>query len=520
MERARPSDAASPDVPLVGRAVAVACGLAAGAVGLAVGEVVAGLDRDLRSPVVGVGDRVIDHVPASVKEWAIEQFGTSDKQALKVGIVATLAVLAALAGIVAIRRRQFAVAACTTAFVALVGAVAAVASPVQGPAGALPSLAAGVAAITVLGWLHHATGGRAVDAPGARLDRRNLLIGLGALAIGALGLERVGRSLRHRFAVDAERAALDLPTATEQLVAPVAGLEGEIPGLSPLFTPNDDFYRIDTALTVPTVSVDSWSLHIHGMVDREITLSFDELLARPLIETDVTLSCVSNEVGGRLVGTARWQGVRLDDLLAEAGIDPAADQIVGRSVDGFTAGFPVAVLDGRDAIVAIAMNGEPLPVPHGYPARLVVPGLYGYVSATKWLAEIEVTTFDGFEGYWIPRGWSAEGPIKTQSRIDVPRGSVDAGTVAVAGVAWAGVRGIDAVEVRVDDGPWVAAELGPELANTTWRQWWLPWNATPGRATLTVRATDGTGEVQTQDRTDPAPDGATGWHSVSVDVRG
>jgi len=343
-----------------------------------------------------------------------------------------------------------------------------------------------------------------------------LVLGAGA-ALAATGVG-VGRALRERFDVAAERLGVALPRASRALPPAPVGLESEIPGITPLFVPNDDFYRIDTALVVPTVSIDGWRLRVTGMVDRELELTYADLLARELIETDVTIACVSNEVGGRLVGNARWLGCRLDDLLAEAGIGPDADQIVGRSVDGFTAGFPTAALDGRDAIVAVAMNDEPLPQDHGYPARLIVPGLYGYVSATKWLASIELTRFDEFQGYWVPRGWAAEAPIKTQSRIDTPRGSAAAGTVAVAGVAWAGTRGIDRVEVRIDEGSWQQATLGPELADSTWRQWHLAWDAHPGRHTIESRATDGGGDTQTARSSPPAPDGATGWHRRTVQV--
>ena len=286
---------------------------------------------------------------------------------------------------------------------------------------------------------------------------------------------------------------------------------------------NKDFYRIDTALVVPNVSPDSWSLKVSGMVDRPFEISFDELLALPQVEEAVTLSCVSNEVGGNLVGNALWQGVPLRALLDRAGVQPGASQVVGRSVDGFTAGFPTAALTGeRTALVAVGMNGEPLPVLHGFPARLVVAGLYGYVSATKWLTEVRLTTLEDFDGYWIPRGWSKEGPIKTESRIDVPRSGVplSTGTIPIAGVAWAPGpgRGIAKVEVQVDDEPWRAATLGPVLSGNTWCQWLLKWDATPGTHTLQVRATDGTGETQTEDQAPPDPDGATGWDSHRVKV--
>ena len=292
-----------------------------------------------------------------------------------------------------------------------------------------------------------------------------------------------------------------------------------IAGIAPLITPNEDFYLIDTALSYPQVDPADWSLRIHGMVDREVEISFDELLDLGLVREQVTLSCVSNSVGGRLVGNAEWVGVPLARVLDEAGVQPGATQIVGRSIDRWTAGFPTEVaLDGRIAMVAVQMNGEPLPISHGFPARLVVAGLYGYVSATKWLSDIELTTWEAFDGYWIPRGWSKEGPIKTQSRIDVPRrdSTIDPGPTAIAGVAWAPSRAIEKVEVQVDDEDWVEAELSRETTINSWRQWMVTWNATPGEHRVRVRATDGTGTTQTSEISRPAPDGATGWHTIQV----
>ncbi|KGM09521.1 molybdopterin-dependent oxidoreductase, partial [Cellulomonas carbonis] len=317
--------------------------------------------------------------------------------------------------------------------------------------------------------------------------------------------------------------ALRLPRPARPAPPVPAGAALAVPGLTPLFVPNDDFYRIDTALTVPQVDPGTWMLEVRGMVDRPFSLSYDELLAMPHVEADVTLACVSNEVGGGLVGNARWQGVPLGALLERAGVRDGATQLLGRSVDGFTAGFPVALALGtQDALVAVGMNGEPLPAAHGFPARLVVPGLYGYVSATKWLSAIELTTFEDEVGYWIPRGWARDGPVKTQSRIDVPAAAstVRPGVRPVAGVAWAPTRGIERVEVRVDDGPWVEARLADSLDVDCWRQWVLEWDAAPGRHVLTVRATDGTGEPQTDERTPVAPDGASGHHSVEVLVEG
>ena len=292
-----------------------------------------------------------------------------------------------------------------------------------------------------------------------------------------------------------------------------------IAGIAPLITPNEDFYLIDTALSYPQVDPEDWSLRIHGMVDREVEISYEELLDLGLVQENVTLSCVSNRVGGRLVGNATWVGVPLPTVLDLAGVQPGATQIVGRSVDRWTAGFPTEVaLDGRVALVAVQMNGEPLPISHGFPARLVVAGLYGYVSATKWLSDIELTTWEAFDGYWIPRGWGKEGPIKTQSRVDVPRrdSTIDPGPTAIAGVAWAPSRAIEKVEVQVDDEPWVEAELSRETTVNSWRQWMVTWNATPGDHQVRVRATDGTGTTQTSEIQSPAPDGATGWHTIQV----
>jgi DMSO/TMAO reductase YedYZ molybdopterin-dependent catalytic subunit len=327
--------------------------------------------------------------------------------------------------------------------------------------------------------------------------------------------------LASRFRADASRAAVRLP-APAPSTGSLAGAELEVPGLDPFVTPNDVFYRVDTALIVPAVSAEGWSLRIHGMVDRELVLDYADLLARPMVERVITLTCVSNEVGGPYVGNARWMGVPLADVLREAGPLPGADQLVSRSVDGFTIGTPVAtVLDGRDALLAIGMNGEPLPLEHGFPVRMVVPGLYGYVSATKWLVDLELSTFAAYDAYWIQRGWAERAPIKTMSRIDTPRGGAELrpGEVAVAGVAWAQHVGIDRVEVRVDDGPWAPAELAAEASVDTWRQWVHRWSATPGQHVLSVRATDRNGQTQTAALAEPFPDGATGYHRVAVTVR-
>jgi DMSO/TMAO reductase YedYZ molybdopterin-dependent catalytic subunit len=317
------------------------------------------------------------------------------------------------------------------------------------------------------------------------------------------------------------RSAITLPAAADPAPALPAGVSVNVAGVGPFITPNADFYRIDTALVTPLLRAEDWSLRIHGLVEREITVTYADLLKSALVERDVTLMCVSNEVGGDLTGNARWLGLPIGPLLTRAGPAGNADMVLSKSSDGFTAGTPLKVLtDGRDALLAIGMNGEPLPVEHGFPVRMVVPGLYGYVSATKWVVDLKVTRFDQDEGYWTPRGWSALGPVKTQSRFDVPEDldRVPAGTVTLAGIAWAQHRGISGVEVRIGDGDWQPAILGAEASVDTWRQWYYRWTAAAGRYRLQVRATDQTGETQTAAAAAPAPDGATGYHTIDVTV--
>jgi DMSO/TMAO reductase YedYZ molybdopterin-dependent catalytic subunit len=493
--------------------LSVACGLVAALGAISTATLVASSGRSMRSPLIDVGDRFIEITPAWLKDLAISWFGTNDKLALLVGISGTLLVFAAGVGILAMRRRL----AYGIAGVVLFGAVGTLAA-VNGDRGAvaaLPSLLGATSGILLLWWLH-----RIAYRPGpehnedAAVSRRRLLgtLGWAALGLGVIGLG--GMALGRRMDTPVRGS---LPTPDTPLLPVPGEVAFDVPGLSPFVTPNADFYRIDTALTIPAVPPEEYRLRIHGLVERELVLDFEDLTARSQVEADITMTCVSNEVGGQLVGNARWQGVRLDALLAEAGIDPSADQIVGRSYDGYTCGFPVSALDnGRDALVAIGMNGEPLPLEHGYPARLIVPGLYGYVSATKWLREIELTTFAEFDHYWKRRGWDEEAPIKTQSRIDTPRPleKVPVGRSVIAGVAWAQTRGISRVEVKVDEGPWVEAELADQLNDDTWRQWRTSWQVTPGNHSIAVRATDGTGASQPEERTPPMPNGSAGWHSI------
>jgi DMSO/TMAO reductase YedYZ molybdopterin-dependent catalytic subunit len=353
-------------------------------------------------------------------------------------------------------------------------------------------------------------------------SRRALLIRGGSLAAASVVAGVAGRRLLEGSRAVPTTGGTDVPPATEVATIP-PGAELSAAGLTPLVVANDDFYRIDTALITPSVDIASWSLRIHGLVDRETTLAYAELVELPMFEQYVTIACVSNEVGGNLVGNAKWTGVRLRDVLDIAGVQASATQLVGRSVDGWTAGMPTSwVMDPeREPMIAVKMNDELLPRAHGFPARLIIPGLYGYVSATKWLSDLELTTWEAFDGYWVPLGWAKEGPILTQSRIDVPRqsGSVPPGIVAIAGVAWAPDRGVTRVEVAID-GEWRDAELSHPISDTTWVQWLYRWDAAgaSGSHTIEVRATDGAGEVQTAGRTPPAPDGARGHHRIEVRV--
>ncbi len=498
----------------------IAVGLIAGGVAIGVAQLAAGILNPQASPIVTVGQSAIDATPEWLKSFAIQKFGSNDKLVL-LGGMGVLLVLASIGLGIASNRRVWVGLLGLGAFGAI-GVAAALARPTARPSDTIPAIVGPVAGGLALLALRHAPATRNASLAAGHptsLDRRLILAGaVGAVvalvAGGAAGL------FARRFRADASRANVRIPAPASRAVAP-DGVDLSVPGLGPFFTPNARFYRVDTALLVPAVMAEDWLLRVHGMVDRELTLDYEQLLARPLIERDITLACVSNPVGGRYVGNARWIGTPLKDLLDEAGVRPGADQIVTRSVDGFTLGTPTAVaMDGRDAMLAVAMNGEPLPLDHGFPVRMIVPGLYGYVSATKWLTDIELTTFAAYDPYWVQRGWAERAPIRTMSRIDTPTPFLDvqAGEVPVAGVAWAQHRGIARVELSVDGGPWIEAELAGEDTIDTWRQWVVRWDATPGEHTLRVRATDGTGETQTADRVPPFPDGATGWQSIVVRV--
>ncbi len=541
------SDTLERSTALPGRLAATSSGLLAGAAALATGELAAGFVAKWQSPVVSVAEAVIDAVPRSVKEFAIETFGENDKIALVVGILALSIVFASTLGLLG-RRRPLIPTIGFAAFAA-VGVWASQSASGSPLSAVIPSVLAGVAGASTYRLLHHLSTPTAAstslieiqpaDDNQADVDpaamaaatpemttkhgassRRRFLIVSGAVAAGAALATTAGRALRTRFDATASRNAVVLPKVAEPLPAAPATVAADGPGISPFFTPNANFYRVDTALAVPQVRTEDWELKVTGMVDKELRFSYADLLERNLVEEDITLTCVSNTVGGQLTGTARWLGLPLTELLDEAGVQSGADQIVGRSVDGWTAGFPVEAAYDRPALIAFGMNGEPLPIDHGFPARLMVPGLYGYVSATKWLTEIELTRFADFDQYWVKRGWDEQAPIKTMSRIDAPRtlAKIAAGPFVIGGVAWAQTVGISMVEVAIDDGDFVEAELADDWSENTWRQWRLEWDAPAGRHRITVRATDANGELQTDQRAEPFPNGASGWMSIFVDV--
>ena len=507
---------------------AVGAALAAAAAA-GVGHLVAGLVSPEASPVLAVGSAVIDATPTPVKEWAVAQFGTADKPILIGSVAIGALLLAGGIGLIARARRTLGLALLGALAFTSVGA--ALLRPTSTAVDLLPGFATALFGVLAAGWflgLLDQWGARDRDpAAGAdagatasgdgRSDRRRVLFaaaGLGAVAA-------TGSTLGKVLSRGASPSSVALPVAAEALPTLPGGLESTVRGISAFRTPNAQFYRIDTALVIPRVSTDGWSLTIDGDVERPYTITYDELLAMPMVERDITLTCVSNEVGGPYIGAARWLGVRTKDLLERAGVRPGADQILSHSTEGMTISTPVqALTDDREALVAVGMNGEPLPNRHGFPARLVTPGLYGFVGATKWLTRMEATTYAAQSAYWTDRGWATDAPILTQSRIDTPRGldRRDAGQVMIGGVAWAQQRGIAQVEVRVDDGPWQVSTLGPDAGIDYWRQWYLVWDAAPGRHSLSVRATDLTGELQPEGRTTPFPEGARGWHTIVVTI--
>ena len=505
----------------------VIAGIVATATALGVSELLAGLLPGATSLVAAVGQVLIDHQPSGAKDVVVALFGTNDKLALELLIVGLALLIGAGLGLVA--RRRYEVAIAIFAIFGVVGFAASLGRPLASPAvaGAAVAVSVGVA-LWVLGWLLDRSGGTipatASGKPVAQMpdwSRRSFLIRASGVGVGAVAAGTIGRGLleRQRVAPVGSGPAIPPASVTVPALDPGADLSTSIKSLTPLVMPNDKFYRIDTSLLTPGVDTANWTLRVHGLVDRETVLTWAQIIALPMFEQYVTISCVSNEVGGKLVGNAKWTGVRLRDVLDIAGVQSSATQLVGRSVDGWTAGMPTAwVMDkAREPMIALKMNDEALPPIHGYPARLIVPGLYGYVSATKWLTELQLTTLEAFNGYWIGLGWAKEGPILTQSRIDTPRSGVSAGQVPIAGIAWAPDRGVSRVEVSID-GVWRDARLSAPISDATWVQWVADWAATPGDHVIQVRATDGTGAVQTEQPSPPAPDGARGWHTVNVGV--
>jgi DMSO/TMAO reductase YedYZ molybdopterin-dependent catalytic subunit len=504
-------------------------GFVAAAVALSLGELVTAASASGPSLLGAVGDQFIDLWGAQLKDIAVAIFGANHKLALNIAMLSVALGIGSALGHVS--RSGHLVARLGFGIAAIFGLWAYLIHPLGNfELGLLATAIAYGSGLIVLRWLKTPQGTSAANAsaeqpvteqPGTgTADRRRFLQTASAVLVGAGAIGVLGIKLRGREFVSEARQIWQIPLARRAVSIP-SGASLPVAGITPYITPIEDFFRIDTALRIPRVDAATWKLRLTGMVEDPFEITFDELLAMDAVQEPITLQCVSNVVGGDLVGTAIWQGVPLTALLDRARPNPRATQVIGESVDAFTAGFPTELLlDGRSALVAYAMNGELLPIRHGFPARLVVSGLYGYVSATKWLREIRLTTWEAEDGYWMPRGWSKKGPIKMASRIDLPRRNqtVTAGAVIVAGIALSPSVGIAAVEVQVDDGPWQLANLGEVASEHTWVQWWWDWEATPGEHLLKVRAIDVTGMVQTDVQAEPAPNGSSGWHQRRVKV--
>ncbi|WP_435748914.1 molybdopterin-dependent oxidoreductase [Microbacterium sp. PMB16] len=510
-------------------------GVIGGAVFLATAELFALIFARSASPLLAVGGFVIDIVPQPFKEFAIATFGEYDKIALLAGLGLAVVIASAIAGILQLVRPPLGIVALIVA-----GALSTAAIVTRAGVTALaflpPVLGTIVGSVILFflirrlrSWRKAAVGERTDDgdvpenpaAPRA-FDRRRFFALAAISGASAIIVGITARAVSMTVgSVETIRKALNLPAARTKVTVP-DGAELDIKGLSKLFTPNKDFYRVDTALTVPTIDPDTWRLVIDGMVDQRVEMSFQDLLDMGLDEYAITLTCVSNEVGGELVGNAMWLGVPLRDVLKKAGVKSGADMVLSKSVDGYTASTPLAALtdDNLDAILAVGMNGEPLPLEHGFPVRMVVPGLYGYVSATKWLTELKVTTFADDKAYWTPRGYSEEAPIKFSSRLDTPSigEAVPAGKIPIAGVAWAQSVGIERVEVKIDEGEWTPVTLSKPINDDTWVQWFMEWDATPGTHYVAVRAINKNGDLQIEDRAPIAPNGSSGWQRSLIRV--
>ena len=517
----RRSDASPARSGPVGRGLRGAVvGVLAGGAGLAVGEIGAVVSGEAASPAVAVGQWAISLTPTWLEQLAIRDFGSDDKRMLLIGVYVMLALASAGAGVLA--QTRLTVASWFAACFGLVGMYAAVTRPNASVGYLFPSFLAGLVAVLVLRWLTILAAEDADPRTGGEERRHFLLAALGTTVGALVGGFGAKLFIDTRYSAEAARADVVLPKPETVLAEPPASVHPNIPALGPFFTPNSQFYRVDTALSLPQVDPNTWKLTVHGMVDRPFVITFDELLKYAFEEHDLTLTCVSNPVGGSYCGNARWLGTPLAPLLRRAGVASGADMILSTSTDGMTIGSPVeATLDGRQAMLAVAMNGEVLPIEHGFPCRMLIPGLYGYVSATKWVTDLNLTSYTQSSAYWTQNGWSAQGPVKTASRIDVPQSgaTVSAGTVVLAGTAWATHRGVAAVEVQIDNGPWRETTLAASDTPDTWRQWSYRWaGAAQGGHTVKVRATDGTGTLQTSVVQDTVPDGASGYHTINVQV--
>jgi DMSO/TMAO reductase YedYZ molybdopterin-dependent catalytic subunit len=548
-------------------------GVVGAVVAFGITELVHGLYSPVPSILVSLAQRIVELTPGTLVTQGIELLGTADIPTLIASVLIGTVIFAVLLGNLAVRYPSLALLG--VAVLAAIAIAAALADPfVEAFPTVVTIVVALLAGSAVTELLLRAAGLRttsesmgealpagapgSADSPAVRsreagsgegisVGRGGFLLLGGGAAIAGLAAAGIGRLLAGgTSATAAKPQKLNLPNTPEKKAAgkgeaqkgagksvthetlpkPPADASIDVPGMPDLITPASSFYLIDTALTSPRIDANTWKLSVKGAVDNPIEFSYKDLLGMPTREADITLSCVSNTVGGGLVSNGRWTGVLLSDVLAEAGmsrdkITNASKQLVGHSVDGFTTGFKTDIaLDGRNALVAFGLNGSELPIKHGYPVRLVIPGLYGYVSATKWITEIELTNWN-FDAYWIQRTWSKEGPVKTQSRIDTIKegDNLSLGKNPIGGIAWAPHRGIEKVEVSTDGGEtWNTARLAKQLAEDTWHQYVYDWNATPGDYTIQVRATDGTGETQTAAEAPPHPSGATGYHTIEVSV--
>ncbi|MEO7071262.1 MAG: molybdopterin-dependent oxidoreductase [Nostocoides sp.] len=499
-------------------------GVVAAVAGMAIGHLLAILwTGPSSSPVLAIGGTVVDSTPTPVKEWAVSTLGTADKPFL-LTCVAVVTVLAA-AGIGLVGRTRPLLARVLLIGLAALAAVAAASRPDAAMASPIPSMAAAGVGLVVLAWLRERATGfaeprhtpAAVDVNDHPLPdgRRAFLAGAGVIGAGSVA----AIVLPNAAGATSTAPPIALPTPTAVLPPLPTSLDAKVPGITPWRTDAGSFYRVDTEFIVPRVDSSSWTLTVGGQVDNPLTITYAELLAMPMIERDITLACVSNEVNGDLTGGASWLGVRTAEVLKQAGIRPGAEQVFSTSTSGMTISTPLAALtDGRDALIAVGMNGAPLPAAHGFPARLVTPGLYGFTGATKWVTKLTLSSYAAHSAYWTQRGWATDAPVLTEARIDVPHDGAKAGQIAIGGVAWAMHRGVKGVEVQVDGGPWQQATMGPDAGIDYWRQWYLPWDATHGKHTIVARATDDSGAVQTVSLADSYPSGATGWPTISISI--